>query len=164
MAEATGTRLGGTQRYAPLVPTFSPYTADAGAAVRLAWRVTLVAAVALVVLVVGGPALRSWYVGSATEPRTADLTTIDGVVFLRRDGAREWQPAGPDTRVGPGDTLRTAANARAFVQLFDQSTVLLYPSSTLRLLRADQGRFRPERATVILELSSGRARLGVAPP
>jgi hypothetical protein len=164
VAEASGTRLGATQRYAPLVPTFSPYTADARAAVRLAWRVTLLSAAALAIIVVGGPALRSWYVGSATEARTAGLTAIDGIVFLRREGAREWQPAGPDTHVGPGDTLRTAANARAFVQLFDQSTVLLYPSSTLRVLRSEQGRFRSERGTLMLELSGGRARFGVAPP
>ena len=122
------------------------------------------AAIALMVVVVGTPLLRSWYVNSATEPRSAGLTSIDGIVFIRRDGAREWQPAGPDTRLEPGDSLRTAANARAFVQLFDQSTVLVYPSSTLRVLRAEQGRFRPERATLMLELANGRARLGIAPP
>lgn len=130
---------------------------------RLAWRLTLGAALTLLVLVIGTPLLRSWYVNSATETRSAALTTIDGVIFVRRDGARDWQPAGPDTRVEPGDSLRTAANARAFVQLFDDSTVLLYPSSTLRVLRAEQGRFRPERATVVLALDNGRARLGVAP-
>ncbi len=162
MAEAT--RLGAPPRYAPLVPTFSPYTADGSAAVRLAWRVTLLAAAALLAVAIGGPLLHAWYVSSATEPRSAELTTIDGVVFFKRDGARDWQPAGPDTRFSPGDTLRTAANARAFVRFFDQSTVLLYPSSTLRVLRAEQGRFRADRATVILELSNGRARLGVAPP
>ena len=124
----------------------------------------LAAALTLIVVVVGTPLLRTWYVNSATEPRSAGLTTIDGVVFIRRDGAREWQPAGPDTRLEPGDSLRTAANARAFVQLFDQSTVLVYPSSTLRVLRAEQGRFRPERATLVLELANGRARLGIAPP
>ncbi|HET7767125.1 MAG TPA: FecR domain-containing protein [Chloroflexota bacterium] len=131
---------------------------------RLAWRLTACAALLLVAIVVGVPLLRGWYVNSATEPRSAGLTTIDGVVFVRRDGARDWQPAAPDTRLEPGDSLRTAANARAFVQLFDQSTVLLYPSSTLRVLRAEQGRFRPERAALVMELANGRARLGIAPP
>ncbi|MGI8423656.1 MAG: FecR domain-containing protein [Chloroflexota bacterium] len=164
MAEATGTRLGAAPRYAPLVPTFSHHTADAGAAVRLAWRLTLISAATLVIVLVGAPLLRSWYVNSATESRSSGLTTIDGVASIKRDGSREWQPAGPDTRVEPGDTLRTAANARAFVQLFDQSTVLVYPSSTLRVLRSEQGRFRAERSILVLELSHGRARLGVAPP
>jgi hypothetical protein len=163
VADASETRIGGQARYAPLVPTFSPYTADAGAAVRLAWRVTLLAALTLLVVVVGGPLARNWYVNSAIEPRPAELTSIDGVVFIRRQGSRDWITAGPDVQVQPGDTVRTAANARAFVQLFDQSTVLLYPSSTMRVMRAEQGRFRMEKSTVVLELSGGRARIGVAP-
>lgn len=163
MAEATETRLGSAPHYGTLVPRFSPYTASPVAAVRLAWRVMLVAVVALVVLIVGGPLVRGWYVNSAIEPRPADLMSIDGVVFIRHQGSRDWSTAGPDARVAPGDTLRTAANARAFVQFFDQSTVLLYPSSTLRVLRAEQGRFRADKATVVMELSNGRARVGVAP-
>jgi len=150
-------------RYAPLVPTFSPHTADAAAAVRLAWRVTVLALSVLVVVAVGAPLAQRWYVNSAIEPRPAELTSIDGIVFIRRQGTRDWVAAGPDLQVSPGDTLRTAANARAFVQLFDQSTVLLYPSSTLRVMRAEQGRFRQEKATVVLELTNGRARVGVAP-
>ena len=150
-------------RYAPLVPTFSPHTADAAAAVRLAWRVTVLALSVLVVVAAGAPLAQRWYVNSAIEPRPAELTSIDGIVFIRRQGTRDWVAAGPDLQVSPGDTLRTAANARAFVQLFDQSTVLLYPSSTLRVMRAEQGRFRQEKATVVLELTNGRARVGVAP-
>ncbi len=163
MAEASGTRLGSPPRYAPLVPTFSPYTADARSALRLAWRVLALASVTLLVLLVGGPLAYHAYVTSAIEPRSAEVTSIDGVVFIRKQGAREWGVAGPDVRVGPGDTLRTAGNARAFFQLFDNSTVLLYPSSTLRVMRAEQGRFRSERSTVVLELQNGRVRLGVAP-
>lgn len=163
MAEASGSKLGGPARYAPLVPTFSPYTADATAALRLAWRVIALASFTLVLLAVGVPLAYHAYVGSAIEPRSAEVTSIDGVVFLRKQGSREWSVAGPDATIGPGDTLRTAGNARAFFQLFDQSTVLLYPSSTMRILRAEQGRFRRERATVVLDLQSGRARLGVAP-
>jgi len=117
----------------------------------------------LVVVAGGAPLAQRWYVNSAIEPRPAELTSIDGIVFIRRQGTRDWVAAGPDLQVSPGDTLRTAANARAFVQLFDQSTVLLYPSSTLRVMRAEQGRFRQEKATVVLELTSGRARVGVAP-
>ena len=163
MAEATETRLSAPARYAPLVPTFSPHTANAAAAVRLAWRVTGLALVALLIVAVGGPLVQRWYVNSAIEPRPAELTSIDGIVFIRRQGTRDWTAAGPDLQVSPGDTLRTAANARAFVQLFDQSTVLLYPSSTLRVMRAEQGRFRQEKATVVLELTNGHARVGVAP-
>ena len=151
--------------YTPLVPTFSPYTSDAGAAVRLAWRWTLIAFAALVALATGGPLLRNWYVGAATEPRTAQMMLIDGgVVFIQRHGTGDWLMAKPDEAVAPGDVLRTAANSRGFVRLYDQSTVLLYPSSQLRILRAEQGRFRSTKRAVVLELSQGRARIGVAPP
>ncbi|MGH2355799.1 MAG: FecR domain-containing protein [Chloroflexota bacterium] len=150
--------------YTPLVPTFSPYTTDPQAAVRLAWRVTVGACLALVALLVGGPLARNWYVGAAVEPRAAKMMPIDGVVFVRRQGTGDWLAARPDEQIAPGDLVRTAENARAFVTLFDQSTVLLYPSSTLRVLRAEQGRFRDEKRAVVLELSQGRARVGVAPP
>ena len=151
--------------YVAAVPTFSPYTPDAAAAVRLAWRVIAAAFITLLVLAIGLPLARNLYVDSAIEPRPALVTAIDGgVIFVQRRGANEWVAARPEEQVVPGDTLRTAANARAFVRLFDQSTVLLYPSSTLRVLRAEQGRFRDERRVVVLELTGGRARLGVAPP
>jgi len=163
VAEASEPRFGGQARYAPLVPTFSPHTADAHAAIRLAWRAVLGATALLVAFLIGGPLARSWYVGTAIEPRSAEATSIDGIVYLRRQGAREWTTAGSEVTVQPGDTLRTAANARAFVELFDHSTVLVYPSSTLRVLRAEQGLFLPEKSTIVLDLSNGRARIGVAP-
>ncbi len=151
--------------YTPLVPTFSPYTSDGTTAVRLAWRWTLIAFAALVILATGGPLVRNWYVSAATEPRKAEMTLIDGgVVFVQRRGAGDWLMARPDETVAPGDVLRTAANSRAFLRLYDQSTVLLYPSSQLRVLRAEQGRFRPDKTAVVLELSQGRARIGVTPP
>lgn len=149
--------------YAPLVPSFSPYTADATSSISLAWRVTLLSLVVLILLSVGGPAAWHWYTGTAIEPRATEMMAIDGVVFLRRQGARDWTSASQTDQIYPGDTIRTAANARAFVRLFDQSTVQLYPSSTLKILRAEQGRFRQEKTTVVLELPQGRARFGVAP-
>jgi hypothetical protein len=150
--------------YAPLVPTYSPYTSDPRAAVRLAWRVMLGSFAVLVALLIGGPLARNWYVSAAVESRSGEMDPIDGVVFLRRQGTGDWFEARPDEVVNAGDVLRTAQNARAFVTLFDHSTILLYPSSTLRLLRTEQGRFRTERRTAVLELTQGRARLGVAPP
>jgi hypothetical protein len=150
--------------FTPLVPTFSPYTGDAQAAVRLAWRLTLAAFGILVALAVGGPAAWRWYVGAAIEPRPSTVATIDGTVFLRRQGVGDWVMAKPDEQVRPGDVVSTAPNSRAFLQLFDQSTVLLYPGTVARVRRAEQGRFRPEQTAIVLELAQGLARIGVAPP
>ncbi|MBI3974749.1 MAG: FecR domain-containing protein [Chloroflexi bacterium] len=151
-------------RYTPVVPTFSPYTSSSESAVRLAWRVTLAAFILFVVLVVGVPLAGNWYVNAAIEPRSSEVTPIDGVVFVQRRGGGDWLMANPDERIAPGDALRTAPNARAFVDLFDHSTILLYPDSTLRILRAERGRFRAERSVLVLDLMQGRARIGVAPP
>jgi hypothetical protein len=156
----SGTPSGG---YTPLVPTFSPYTNSAAGAVRVAWRITLGTFLLLVVLVVGIPLTRNWYVNAAVEPREARIRAIDGVVFLRRQGIGDWLAVSSDDKVAQGDVLRTAENARAFITLFDNSTVLLYPSSTMRILRSEQGRFRGDKRSVILELAQGRARIGVAP-
>jgi hypothetical protein len=150
--------------YRPLVPTFSPHTGDATAAIRLAWRVTSIATAVLLTLAIGTPLAGLWYVGSSMEAQDAQMTAIDGVVFVRHQGSRDWVMAEPESAVAPGDFVRTASNARAFLQLFNGSTALLYPSSTLRILRAEQGRFRPAHGAVVLELSEGRARVGVAPP
>ena len=127
---------------------------------RVAWRITLGTFLLLVVLVVGVPLTRNWYVNAAVEPREARIRAIDGVVFLRRQGIGDWLAVSSDDKVAQGDVLRTAENARAFITLFDNSTVLLYPASTLRILRAEQGRFRGDKRSVILELSQGRARMG----
>src|SRR4051812_41309704 len=109
---------GETPAYAPLVPTFSPYTAESAAAVRLAWRWTLAAFASLVTLLVGAPLARNWYVGAAIEPRQAEMTLIDGgAVFVQRRGAGDWVMAKQDDQLAPGDVLRTAANSRAFVRL-----------------------------------------------
>ena len=155
---------GAAATYTPLVPSFSPFTSSAEAAVRLAWRWTVTAFAALVVLVVGGPLARNWYVSAAIEPRPTEMTLIDGgVVFLQRGGAGDFLMARPDEPVKPGDVLRTAGNSRAFLRLFDQSTVLLFPSTSLRVLRAEQGRFRADKQVVVLEVTQGKARIGVAP-
>ena len=164
MTTSTERTVDAASGYRPLVPTFSNHTASADGAIKLAWRATFLAAIALVVLAIAIPTARNWYVNTAIEPRSVQITSIDGVVFLRKQGARDWSIAGPDATITPGDTVRTAANARGFLQLFDNSTILLYPSSTLRVMRAEQGRFQPERTAIVLELSQGRTRLGVAPP
>lgn len=149
--------------YAPLVPTFSLYTASAPDAVRLAWRTVVLGLALLVAVIVGGPAVRNWYINSAIEPRSAAITLVDGVSYLRRAGARDWIVAQSDSALVPGDTLRTGANARTFVRLFDQSTLLLYPSTTVQVLRAEQGRFRPDRTALVLDVTQGQLRVGVAP-
>lgn len=166
---AAGARLGRqpsvTQAtYTSLVPTVSRRTASAAGAVRLAWQTTILAFIAFTVVVIGAPVLGNMYVRSAIEPRPAHMTALDGVVFVQRLGTGDWLMVKPEEQIAPGDVVRTASNARAFVRLFDESTVLLYPSSTLRILRSEQGRFHTDKGTLVLDLQQGRARIAIAPP
>lgn len=149
---------------AVLTPSVSQFTGSANAALRLAWRALLAGSLLFVVVAAGGPAVGRWYVEHAVESRPGPVELIDGVMFVQRQGSLDWVAAGPVTALSPGDALRTHEHSRAFVRLFDQSTLLLYPSSTVRVLRAEQGRYRPDRKAAVLFLDSGKVRVGVAPP
>jgi hypothetical protein len=126
--------------------------------------VTLGAAAFLIGLAVAIPVGRAWYVGWAIEPRSASVRTIESVIFLQRQGVGDWVGAGSKDLLEEGDVIRTAINARAFIQFFDGSTALVYPNTTLTVLRSQQARFRPDHYTLVIVVQEGRVRLGVAPP
>jgi hypothetical protein len=118
----------------------------------------------LVSLAIAIPAGRAWYVGWAIEGRPASLRAIESVVFLQRQGVGDWFAADSRDALEEGDVVRTAINARAFIQFFDGSTALVYPNTTVTILRSQQARFRPDRYTLVLVVQEGRMRFGVAPP
>lgn len=150
--------------YVPFVQSFSAYTSTADQANALAWRVTLGAMALLVGLAIAIPAGRAWYVGWAIEARTASVRAIDSVIFLQRQGVGDWVAADSRDLLEEGDVVRTAINARAFVQFFDGSTALVYPNTTVTVMRSQQARFRPDHYTLVLVVHEGRVRLGIAPP
>lgn len=150
--------------YAPFVQSFSAYTATVDQASALAWRVTVGAMALLVVLAVTIPAGRAWYVGWAIESKAASVRAVESVIFLQRQGVGDWVAAEARDSLDEGDVVRTAINARAFIQFFDGSTALVYPNTTVTLLRSQRARFRPDRYTLVLVVDEGRVRFGVAPP
>ena len=150
--------------YAPFVQSFSPYTASVDQASALAWRVTVGAMAFLISLAIAIPAGRAWYVGWAIEARPASVRAIESVVFLQRQGVGDWFAAEGRDVLEEGDVVRTAINARAFIQFFDGSTALVYPNTTVTVLRSQRARFRPDRYTLVLVVDDGRVRFGVAPP
>jgi len=131
--------------YAPFVQSFSAYTATVDQASALAWRVTVGAMALLVVLAVTIPAGRAWYVGWAIESKAASVRAVESVIFLQRQGVGDWVAAEARDSLDEGDVVRTAINARAFIQFFDGSTALVYPNTTVTLLRSQRARFRPDR-------------------
>ncbi len=163
-ARAADRIIAGRPTYAPFVQSFSAYTATVQQASDLAWRVTVGAMMLLGALVVAIPTGRAWYIGWAIEARPATVRAIESVVFLQRQGVGDWFAADSRDVLEEGDVVRTAINARAFIQFFDGSTALVYPNTTVTILRSQQGRFRPDRYTLVLVVQEGRVRFGVAPP
>ena len=74
------------------------------------------------------------------------LTIISGAVSVRH-GTGEFASADDGTVLGPGDTVRTGADARAVLTYFEGSTVEIEPSSELTI---DTAHGNPDGSTVIV--------------
>ncbi|MAG35962.1 MAG: hypothetical protein CL878_06930 [Dehalococcoidia bacterium] len=144
------------------LPTVSDFTGRPPQAERLAWRLLLLAAVVFLTIVLGGWYAGRWYVGNASITSPGLGQRIEGVGFIQRVGHAEWVELPATYAFEEGDTVRTA-NSRVFMRLFDFSTILLYPDTTLQVVQMRHGRFRPGDRTVVLRLEGGRAHVGVAP-
>lgn len=74
------------------------------------------------------------------------LTIISGAVSVRH-GTGDFAPADDGAVLGPGDTVRTGADARAVLTYFEGSTVEIEPSSELTI---DTAHGNPDGSTVIV--------------
>ena len=73
------------------------------------------------------------------------ITIITGPVLVRH-GTGEFNPAADGALLGPGDTIKTGADARAVLTYFEGSTVEIEPNSVLSITTA---RANPDGSTVI---------------
>ncbi len=145
------------------LPIVSDFTGAPRQAERLAWRLLLLAAVFFLALVLGGWYAVRWYIGNASIINQGFGQRVEGVGFIRRVDHAEWVELPATHTLEEGDTVRTSANSRVFMRLFDFSTVLLYPDTTLQVVQMRRGRFRPGDRTIVLRLEGGRVHVGVAP-
>lgn len=148
---------------ARVLPTVSGFTGRPQQAERLAWRLLILAAVAFLTFGLGGWYVGRWYVGNASIASPGLGQRIEGVGFIQRVPSTEWVELPATYSLDEGDTVRTSANSRVFMRLFDHSTILLYPETTLQVLQMRRGRFRTGDRTIVLRLEAGRAHVGVAP-
>jgi hypothetical protein len=93
------------------------------------------------------------------EGAAAILASMNGTVEVRRVGEPTWAAAKADTKLFPGDVVRTSDGATATVTLADESTVELAEATTLAIASRD-GTADPASATAVL---GGLARFSVTP-
>lgn len=140
----------------PLAPEYRVYAVVAGGTIMAG------------LLVLGGLIFAALYVftsflPSLTDSRTAALTAIVGTTEVKEAGSNRWSVASTGFQLHEGDTIRTRENSRAFVTLFDQSTVTMYPLTEITVGQLRTTRFGPPKRNIVrLREGSGRALLGVA--
>jgi hypothetical protein len=85
----------------------------------------------------------------------AELTVRRGTVELQRAGSTDWEVITGATAVTPDDSVRTAAESEASINLFDQGVLHIAPNSTLALHDFAWDPAAPETFTADIFLSAG---------
>ncbi len=127
---------------------------------RIAWTVLLSSFVAFIILIVGAPLLGLWFLNTATDSHESSLAVLSGTVIVELPG-REPSGERASRMVPEGATIRTDANTRVNLTLFDGSTVIVFPDTQVILsaIRSPKFEISPQRLQAYLELRSGRLRL-----
>jgi Tfp pilus assembly protein PilF len=76
---------------------------------------------------------RDSYAQRSCEEWFADVTAVEGVVEVRRQGGRDWAALASGARVCSGDALRSEPSSRATITLIDGTTLRLDENSALAL-------------------------------
>ncbi|MCA1554350.1 MAG: FecR family protein, partial [Chloroflexi bacterium] len=130
---------------------------------KIAWTVLVCAFAAFMVLLVGVPSLGYLYVTTATDPHESTVTVLGGTVIIELPGR---DPAGEqrERSVPEGATIRTDANTRVNLTLFDGSTVVVFPNTqvTLNNIRSAKFAMSQQPWQAWLDLRRGQLRLNVA--
>ncbi len=133
---------------------------------RVAWLVLFAAFCVNCALLIGIPLTVRWYVINATVGHEATLEAIMGTVLVWAPGATTPTGVTGTANVPEGSTIRTDSSSRAFLSLFDNSTVTLSFDTEARLgaMRSPRFGLSNRHDAVQLELLLGQANIGVALP
>lgn len=104
------------------------------------------------------------YYDEATLPGVASLSIDEGIVLFRDAVTSALVNAQDDLSLRAGDELLVGSGARASFTLFDGSTVILYPGTTMRIREMNVTRFHPTASTIALQLDEGSARIIASEP
>lgn len=128
-----------------------------------AWIVLWTAFAVFCALVVGAFFGARHYRDTATGARTVTLSLEQGIVLFRDAVTSTLINAHDNLSLRERDELLVGQGARAYVTLFDGSTVLLYSGSELRLEELKTSRFHDGFTRIAMHLRKGTARIVVAP-
>ena len=134
-----------------------------------AWGILLTAFGIFGVLVVTIPIAIRWRVIHATEAQEVFLKPIDGAVDVKGPGETDFISIAQSRDI-PKESVEGAVIAtdehRAFLRLFEQSTLTLYNGTQILLSRVRSPKYaassRPNE--IEIQIERGRVVIGVAPP
>lgn len=128
----------------------------------LAWIVLLLSFAVFVLAVIFLPGRIAAVVGRLTVDTPLQAEPIEGTVLLKGPFDTAWKQLREPAEAGPGTRFSTDGRSRAFLELFEGSTVQLYNNTELVLNESQRGRFDEANQKVVLTLNRGRLAVGVA--
>ena len=132
-----------------------------------AWGVLLTAFAIFCILAIAVPLSIRWYVANATVLQDTALEPIDAAVYVRSLKETEFIAITKGrVHVAEGATVATDGHSRAFVRLFENSTLMVYNDTEVVLGRVRAPRFEssPLPNRVHIDIHHGRVAIGVALP
>ena len=128
----------------------------------LAWAVLLLSFAMFVLAVIFLPGRVSALVGRLTVDAPLQAEPIEGTVLLKGPFDTAWKQLREPASAGSGTRFSTDGRSRAFLELFDGSTIQLYNNTELVPVESERGRFDEANQSVLLTLNRGRLAVGVA--
>lgn len=132
-----------------------------------AWAIVLAGFVIFCVLIVTVPLSVRWYlINDTVSPHTA-LKPIAAAVRVRTPKEKEFLYVIQDRdNLAEGTVIATDEYSRAFVRLFENSTLTLYNDTEIVLVRVRTPRFgfSSKSNEIVIQVNRGRVTIGVAPP
>ena len=131
-----------------------------------AWAILLIAFAVCVTLVVSVPLLVRWYLIDSTNMEETTLgDPMDGAVYIKEPRGVDFiRVTARDEHIAEGTTIATDERLRAFLRLFEGSTLTLFNDTQVSLVRARSPRFSasPLGNRIEIRVDRGRVAIGVA--
>jgi hypothetical protein len=133
-----------------------------------AWAILLSAFAIFCILIISVPLGVRWYIVNATQAQASTLERpIDGAVYIQEPGGTDLIAVTQrNENIPEGATIATDEHLRAFVRLFEGSTLTLYNDTQVVLERVRSPRYAasPRSSEIRIRIKRGRIAIGVASP
>lgn len=131
-----------------------------------AWAFLLTGFIVFCVLAVSAPLMIRAHVIGATAAQKTILEPIDGAVYVKEPGSQAFRHVTAREEVDEAVTVATDEGRRAFLRLFDNSTLTLQKDTeiVLRRVRAPRYEASPRSNDIQVTVRRGRVAIAVASP